>query len=123
VVVIAVGVAGARFLSNTNSSSAIPAPDPSSIISGKARDSFVTAGIGPCLKSQENDPDIKSLSLPKATREKYCSYYMNALADTTTNGDLTSVPKNGSFSPAMQKKIDDANAICIDKLRRSLLGG
>jgi hypothetical protein len=125
VVVIATvvaGAAGVRFLSKTNSGSATPEPDPSRIISGKTRDSLVTSGMGPCLTKQKNDPDAKALSLPKAALEKYCSCYMNALADTVTYGDLKNTATPGTFTPSMQKKIDDAAASCQDKLRRSLLG-
>jgi hypothetical protein len=48
---------------------------------------------------------------------------MNALADTVTYGDLKNAGTTGSpFSAGMQKKIDDAVASCLDKLRKSLLG-
>ena len=121
VIVIATAVAGVRFLSTTNSRSAIPEPDPFSIISGETRDAFVTSGMGPCLKKQDDDPDTKALSLPKATLEKHCSCYMNTLADTATYGDLKTATA-GSIPAGLQKKIDDADASCQDKLRRSLLG-
>jgi hypothetical protein len=75
------------------------------------------------MRKQENDPDNKALALSKEKLEKYCSCYMNALADATTNGDLKEVVKEGSFTPAMHKKVDAASAICVDKLRRNLLGG
>jgi hypothetical protein len=120
-VLIAVAIAGVRFLSH--SGGVTSSPDPSSIISGKSRETFVAAGMGTCLKKQENDPDTKALSLPKGTLEKYCSCYMSALADTITNGDLRDLPKDGPIPTTMQKKISTADASCADTFRRSLLGG
>jgi len=120
-ILIAIAIAGVRFLSH--SGSVTSSPDPSSIISGKSRESFVAAGMGTCLKRQENDPDTKALSLPKGTLEKYCSCYMNALADTITNGDLRDLPKDGSIPATMQRKISAADASCAETFRKSLLGG
>lgn len=120
-VLMAAVIAGVRFLSHSVGET--PSPDPSSIISGKSRESFVTGGMGTCLKKQENDPDNKALSLPKGTLEKYCSCYMSALADTITNGDLRDLSKDGSITTTMQKKISAADASCAETFRKSLLGG
>ena len=52
---------------------------------------------------------------------KYCSCYMNTLADTITYGDRNAIVKDGIG--VLQKEVGAANASCIDKMRRSLLGG
>ncbi len=121
VTLIVMVIMGARYL--THSGGAISYPDSTSLISGKARESFVTEGITSCMKKQENDPENKSLSLSRQVLTKYCSCYMNALADMTTYGDLRAVSKDGSVVPVMKNKIGAADASCADKLRRNLLGG
>jgi len=119
--VIAMAAAGVRFLAH--SGGAISTPSPASIIYGKARESFVREGIKSCTTKQENDPETKALALSKDKLEKYCSCYMNALADATTYGDLQELVKEGPNTPAMHKKVDAASASCVDWLRRNLLGG
>ncbi len=123
VVATAVGLmvlGGMRGLSQ--SSGGISAPDPGILIYGKTRDSFVTAGLETCMNKQENDPDNKSLGLSRDKAGKYCSCYMNRLADTMTFGDLKDVPREGSIFHRFQAKIEKASEICISELRRSLLG-
>ena len=124
VVLIVITVVGARyFLNLTGATSHL---DPDSLISGTAREAFVSEGITSCLKKQADAPENQSLSLSTETLRRYCSCYMNGLADKVTYGDLRSLPKDGStasFGPAIQKKITAADASCTDELRRSLLGG
>jgi hypothetical protein len=119
--VIAIATIGVRFLApSTDATSSMHG---SSIISGKTRDSFVAAGMVTCLKKQTNDPENKSLSLSKEMLEKYCTCYMNTLADEVTNKELIETPQDGSVPPTFQKKVSAADASCKGKFRRSLLGG
>jgi hypothetical protein len=114
-------VTGLRFIAH--SGGVVASPDPGGIISGASRDSFVAAGMDTCLKKQENDPDNQSASLSKEALRKYCSCYMNALADTVTYGDLKGATQGGPMTSAMQKKVDAPAASCRTKLLRTLLGG
>jgi hypothetical protein len=120
-ILIALAIGGVRYITYSN----LPKSsfDYNSAISGKARDSFVSEGINSCISKQENDPDNKSLSLSRDVLSKYCSCYMNALADITIYADLRDVSTPSSIGPAFRKKIAAADASCTDKLRRSLLGG
>lgn len=106
-----------RYLSHSGSN--VPVPDAASIISGNVRAAFVTEGMKTCLKKQEADPENAALSIPKETLNKYCSCYMNGLADITTYEEAISI----TMTPTLQKKVDKASIICQDSLRKSLLGG
>ena len=119
--VIATIAASVRLLSNSGSVGSFP--NSASVISGKDRESFVAEGMKTCLKKQENDPETKALSFPKEAMVKYCSCYMNGLADSTMYGDLGSYLKGPSFPPALQKNINEAADSCQESLRKSLLGG
>jgi hypothetical protein len=118
---IAIIGGGVRYL--THNGAPTSQFDSTSVISGKSREEFVTAGMVSCMKNQESDPTNKSLSLSREALNKYCSCYMNSLADNTTFGDLKAAPKDGSVSPALQQKISAAGANCADRFRRDLLGG
>lgn len=115
---IVIVTAGVRYFNSTTA----PRLDEASAISGTARDSFVSEGMTTCMKKQESDPDAKSLSLSSEVLSKYCSCYMNSLADLTTYGDLKRATQK-TFFPAMQNKINTASANCATKMQRSLLGG
>jgi len=117
VILIALFIGGVRYL--THSGGSISHPD-SEIISGSGRQEFVSGGIKTCMRKQENDPDTKSLSLSSEVISKYCSCYMNSLADTITYGDLKTVGKDGIG--ALKGKVSAADTSCTDKMRRSLLG-
>ena len=77
------------------------------------------------MQKQGNDPDTKALSISKDALTKYCSCYMNTLADSVTFGDLARFVKYGkpAIFPAFQKKIDSADSVCQESFQKSLLGG
>ena len=118
-VVIVTGLAAARHLPSSE-------PDPNSPISGKGREAFVEEGSASCLKKQESDPEMKALSLSRATLVNYCSCYMNALADLTTFGELKNVhvPKGGTTIPTeLKRKVEKASSTCLDDLKKKLMQG
>jgi hypothetical protein len=54
---------------------------------------------------------IVSISLSNDVISKYCSCYMNTLADTITYGDRNAIAKDGIG--VLQKEVGAANASCI----------
>jgi hypothetical protein len=89
--------------------------------SGSWRQDFVSGGMDTCVRNQESISDAKPLSLSKDVINRYCSCYMNTLADTVTYGEVKAAAKDGGG--ALKTKVDSADAKCIDQMRRSLLGG
>jgi len=78
------------------------------------------------MKKQENDPETKALSLSKDKLSKYCSCYMDRLADTVTFRDLHELKvasDTNSIPPRFQNLVNAANDACLTAFRRSLLGG
>lgn len=114
-IVIAAVIAGIRHFRSSHLDTAT--------ISGDSRTQFVAEGIKSCMQKQENSPKNKSLSLSKETLSKYCSCYMNALADVTNYGDLRLLAKSDLPSPEIKKKLSEAETTCSRKMMRSLLGG
>jgi hypothetical protein len=119
VVMVIIGVIGLRILINRGS---IANVDPNAAITGKLRETFLAAGMKTCMNKQANDPETKALFFSTNILTRYCSCYMNTLADATTNGDLRASSTAGSVPAAMQRKIKAASASCIVKMQRSLLG-
>jgi GYF domain 2 len=117
--VIMTAFAIARSISQHSSSQTSP-PDPRAQLSGAARQKT-------CMQKQENDPDTKALSISKDALTKYCSCYMNTLADSVTFGEIAGVVvKDGKptfVPPAMQKKVESADGVCLESFRKSLMGG
>jgi GYF domain 2 len=99
-----------------------PKPDLASLISGPAREAFAKAATESCLKKQESDPDNKALRFSHDTLASYCSCFVDALANSTTFGDLESQPKDGTISSEMQAKINKASPPCFENLQRKLMG-
>jgi len=118
-VAVVVGlIGGLRVLMNLSATSS---PSPTSIVSGTVRNAFVSAGMKKCLSRQQNDPDNKALSLSTKTITTYCSCYMNAIADITTYGDIKKEAA-GSVPTELSQKYSGANASCLNKMRRGLMG-
>jgi hypothetical protein len=99
-----------------------PKPDLKSPISGPARGAFTKAGMESCLKKQESSPENKALRLSRETLVSYCSCYVDALANSTTFGDLNNYPNDGTIPPEMQEKINKASPPCWEGLQRKLMG-
>jgi GYF domain 2 len=121
-VIIALFAGGSRFLSGLNRT--VPPVDLAKQISGSARDAFVKEGVATCLTKQTSAEVNKSLSLSRERLASYCSCYMNSLADLMTFGDLkAAADKEGAVPAWLQSKIDSADKLCEEQLRKGLLGG
>jgi hypothetical protein len=126
--VLAFGIV--RSITQSSHSTQSTPPNPNALISGTGRQDFVAGGMKTCMEKQENDPDAKALSIPKGALTKYCSCYMNTLADSVTVGEVTSLGKSmgkdGKLTgvpPAVQKKVDAADSVCTESFQKNLLGG
>lgn len=120
VVLIVVIVAGARLLAHPGKATTASF-DRTALISGPTRDIFVGDGVRSCMKKQASDPASMTL-LPKETLNKYCSCFMNALADTTTFGDLDGVSESSLMSN-MQSRLNAAGDRCAREIATDLPGG
>jgi GYF domain 2 len=119
VVIFAISFGAVREFTRSATS---PKPDFASPISGSTKEAFTKSGMEACLKKQESDPDTKALRLSRETLVSYCSCFVDALANSTTFGDLNSNPKAGTISPDMQAKINKASPPCWEDIQRKLMG-
>jgi hypothetical protein len=119
VVVFAISFGVVREFGRSGTS---PKLDLAEAISGPAKEAFTKAGMESCLRKQESAPDNKTLRLSRETLVSYCSCFLDALASSTTFGDLNNSSKDGIISAEMQAKIDKAAPPCWEDIQKKLLG-
>lgn len=122
VVAVVVGMGIVRQFNTTTKTE--PASDPVAPISGKTREAFVKTGLDSCVKKQESDPENKAASFTRETLAAYCSCYIDALAQTITNGDLQSAtPETFLASAVMKKRMEQSSSACLKDMQKKMLGG
>ncbi|WP_338318071.1 DUF2569 family protein [Bradyrhizobium ottawaense] len=101
-----------------------PTIDPAAPISGKTRESFVKTGLDSCVKKQESDPETKAASFSREILAAYCTCYIDALAQTITNGDLQrATPETFLKSDVMKRRVEQSSSACLKDMQKKMLGG
>ena len=82
---------------------------------GAARDEYVRAAMGSCLRTQRAAEVNRALS--DADIQKYCRCFVEAVAAKTKREDIAYHEKNRALSPAMISLMTEAASTCAQRLR------
>ena len=85
-------------------------------LTGRTRSEFVEAAAATCVKSQNNAPENKNISV--SIISQYCNCYASGLADRVSPNELGSLGKKdqSTWLVTMQPKIDAAADACFSHL-------